>query len=262
MDEAAKLLAGKSAIVTAAGSGLGEAIALKLAEAGANVVVADISLKRGTRTVEAAMATGVSSFAIKVDVSDPASVQDVVKQTLERFGSIDILVNNAGGTFGYACKMAEIPEEGWERTIAVNLTSVYLTCKYSIPHMIDQGGGAILNIASVAGLNGRPNESAYCAAKGGVVQLTKALAVDYSEYHIRVNCICPSFALTPGIEKIINEAPDPEAKRQHMLRGILIGHLADPKDIGEAALFLVSQQSSFITGVALPVDGGVAAHFG
>lgn len=259
--QSAKLLAGKSALITAGGAGLGEAIALKLAEAGANVVIADLSSKRGASTVEQAEALGVEAFAVKMDVSMSQSVQEVIKQTLERFGRLDILVNNAGGTFGYTGKLADLPEDLWARTLAVNLTSVYLTSKYTIPHMLERGGGVILNIASVAGLNGRPNEAAYCAAKGGVVQLTRALAVEYSAQNIRVNCICPSFALTRGIERIIEESPHPEATRQHMLHGILVGHLADPKDIGEAALFLVSEQSRFITGVALPVDGGVSCHF-
>jgi 2-keto-3-deoxy-L-fuconate dehydrogenase len=248
-------LAGKHAIVTGAGSGIGQAIARAFSEAGARVVVADISEEAAHQT---ARELGNNSFAVQVDVSSEESVQKLVDTSLSELGRIDILCNNAG--IGSYTNVADESLENWERVFAVNARGVFLCCKYTIPHMISQGGGTIVNIASVAGLIGLNNRAAYCASKGAVVTLTKQIAVSYVKDGIRCNCICPGTVDSPWIGRILEQADDPELERQNLIARQPLGRLGRPDEIARAALYVASDAAEFMTGSSLVIDGGILAQ--
>jgi NAD(P)-dependent dehydrogenase (short-subunit alcohol dehydrogenase family) len=181
----------------------------------------------------------------------------MVGLAVETYGRLDILFNNAGLTL--PARVTETSEEVWNLSLDVNLKGVMLGCKYAIPEMQKVGGGSIINTASMLGLVASPRQAPYCAAKGGVVLLTKQIAIDYARDNIRVNCICPSEVDTPMHRKFIAESPDPEATKQRLLERIPLNRVARPEEIAAAALFLASDDSSYVTGVALPVDGGLTA---
>ncbi len=242
-------LAGKVAIVTGAGSGIGRAAAELFAAEGAQVVCADLS---GQEDV-VAKGIGDDAVGVRVDVAQAADVARMVDVALDRFGRLDVLFNNAGFGGGARQLLADIDEEAFDRQIAVHLKGVFLGMKYGIPPMLEGGGGSIINTASAAGLVGWPEISAYSAAKGGVVQLTKSAALDYAAAGIRVNAVCPGMTWTgaAGKSTTVTRETIPD---QPMARW------GESSELASAALFLASDESSFVTGVALPVDGGYVAR--
>ncbi|MFN8453116.1 MAG: SDR family oxidoreductase [Anaerolineae bacterium] len=250
-------LKGKVAIITGAGSGIGRASALLFAREGAKVVVADLVAAAGEETVaEIKKNEGEAIFA-QVDVSQAAQVEKMVRAAVETYGRLDVLFNNAGLTL--PASVTDTTEETWTRSIEVNLKGVMLGCKYAIPEMQKVGGGSIINTASMLGLVASPRQAPYSAAKGGVVLLTKQVAIDYARDNIRCNCICPSEVDTPMHRKFIAESPDPEATKKRLLERIPLNRVARPDELAAVALFLACDDSSYITGVALPVDGGLTA---
>jgi len=241
----------KIAIVTGAGSGIGRTTALRFAAEGAKVVVADVT---GAEE-ETASSIGSSAVAFHADVSKSADVQSMIEAARTRFGRLDIIFNNAG-VEGEQAPTADCSEENFDRVISINLRGVFLGMKYAIPLMIEGGGGSIINAASVAGLVGFPGLPAYCASKGGVIQLTKTAALEYAMQSIRVNAICPGVIWTPMVQRLAVSA-EAEAAFREMEP---VGRFGTPDDVASMALFLASDESSFVTGAALPVDGGFVAQ--
>ena len=246
-------LEGRVAIVTGAGSGIGEATALTFAKEGARVAVADVVDRAGNDTVEQIRATGGNAIFVHTDVTSASDVQGMVRATTDNFGRLDVLFNNAGIAMRFA--VADLPEDDWDRCIDINLKGVYLGSKYAIPAMIANGGGSIINTASIYGIVGGLNRAAYVASKGGIVNLTRGMALDYANRNIRVNCICPGFTDTPIIKSIVE---DP-TKYKALVDQHPMGRLATPLDIAYGALYLASDESAFVTGIALPIDGGYTA---
>ncbi|MEO6798038.1 MAG: SDR family oxidoreductase [Candidatus Dormibacter sp.] len=245
---------GKVAVVTGAGSGIGQAMARAFSAEGARVVAADIDLQAARATAgELEQASGAA-----VDVTQPASVAALIAETQVRQGRIDILCNNAG--IGSSKTIVDCEPDEWDRLFAVNVRGVYLGCKYAIPLMIAQGGGAIVNTASVAGLIGLPNRAAYCASKGAVVTLTKQIAVDYVSQRIRCNCICPGTVDTPWVGRLLAESSDPVALRKELIARQPMGRLGTAEEVAKAALYLASDDAAFVTGTALVIDGGLLAR--
>ena len=247
-------LADKVTLITGGGSGIGRATCLLFAKEGATVSVADYDKEGGQETVQQIQTGGGSASFIQADVSQSADVQRMISATIETYGRIDVLFNNAG-IEGPSAKLANYPEDAWEKVIGIDLTSVYLGMKYVIPHMVEQGGGVILSTASVAGLVGFPGSGAYAAAKAGVINMTRMVALEYANKNIRVNCICPGIIATPMAERVIGERPEEQVVRMEP-----IGRLGKAEDIANAALFLASDESSFATGAPFIIDGGYVAR--
>lgn len=242
----------KVAIVTGAGSGIGKATALLFAREGASVVAADMT---GAEQ-ETARAIGEKSLAVHVDVTKAAEVEAMVQAAVSRFGRLDVIFNNAG-IEGAQAPTADCTEETFDRVISVNLKGVFLGMKYAIPAMLKGGGGSIINAASVAGLVGFPNLPAYCASKGGVIQLTKTAAIEYATQNIRVNATCPGVIWTPMVERLTGGG---EAAREGFSAMEPVRRMGKPEEVAALVLFLASDESSFVTGAALPVDGGLVAQ--
>jgi len=252
------LLEGKVAIVTGAGSGIGRASALRFAEEGAAVVVADIRGPKCDETVAMIAEAGGTAATCQVDVADNDSVAAMVAFAVERFGGLDALFNNAGTIRpGNAVNLSV---EDWDLVMAVNVRSVFLGAKHAVPTMAERGGGTIVSTASVSGMAGDGASVVYGASKAAVINLTRCLAVDHAKQGIRVNCICPGAIETPPIGRML---ADPAA-REGMERSHLLGRIGQPSEIAAAAVWLCSAESSFVTGQALVVDGGITAksHLG
>jgi NAD(P)-dependent dehydrogenase (short-subunit alcohol dehydrogenase family) len=250
-------LGGKVAIVTGAGSGIGLATANLFAKEGAKVVVADIESSLGRETVEEISKNGGTAIQVKVDVSKADEVKAMVKTCIANFGKLDVLLNNAGieGPGGALWKMKE---DDWNRVMDVNLKSVFLGCRYAIPHM-KRTKGSIINTASELGLVGSTSRPAYSASKGGIIALTRSLALQCAPYGIRVNCICPGATETPLLTRFVGEKQR-ERKLRKLSREIPLHRLGKPIDIAYAALYLASDESSFVTGSVLVIDGGSTAQ--
>jgi NAD(P)-dependent dehydrogenase (short-subunit alcohol dehydrogenase family) len=244
-------LSGKVAIVTGGDSGIGKAISELFAAEGASVVVADIHDSGTAREISK---KGGRAIYVKTDVGDEAQVRRLVARAKRSFGGVDILCNNAG--IELLRPMLETTEEEWDRVLRTNLKGVFLTSKHVIPEMLKRGGGTIVNTASQLGLVGLENFTAYCASKGGVVLLTKSMALEYARKNIRVNCICPGPVQTPMLERELMTEPDPDAARKMWARRQPVERLGQPQEIAEAALYLASERSSFVVGHALVIDGG------
>lgn len=249
-------LEGKAALVTGAGSGIGRAAAAVFAREGARVIVSDVNVEGGEETVAAIQKQGGEARFIRCDISKPAEVEALIRGTVEAFGRLDCAVNNAG-IAGVMAPTADYPEEIWDRIMATNLKGVWLCMKQEIQQMLKQGGGSIVNTASAAGLVGMPMAPAYVAAKHGVVGLTKTAALEYAKANIRINAVCPGVVRTPMITSGINGSPELEAA---VVSIEPVGRMGQPEEIGEALVWLSSSAASFITGAALPVDGGIVAQ--
>jgi NAD(P)-dependent dehydrogenase (short-subunit alcohol dehydrogenase family) len=250
MSEPGSGLEGRVAIVTGAGSGIGAATARLLDQAGAVVLAADLdpSAARGTA------ATGRRMQSAAVEVRDERQVQAMVEQAHRIAGRIDVLVNVAGT--GSTTTAIETPLDVWENVFAVNVRGTFLCCKHALPPMIEQRDGAIVNMASVAGLVGLRNRAAYCASKGAVIAFSRAIAVDHVKDGVRVNCVCPGTVDTPWVQRLVSEAGeslDELRARQPM------GRLGTPEEVAQAALYLVSDAGRFFTGSSLVIDGGLTA---
>jgi len=247
-----KKLQDRVALITGGGSGIGRATAMTFAAEGATVVVADVDVTGGGETVNLIEGNGGQSIFIETDVSRAADVEKMVAACVDTFGRLDILFNNAG-VAGLAVRAAEIDEADWDRVISINLKGVFLASRYAIPVMIEQGKGAIVNISSSSAITPSPYVSAYAAAKAGVVQLTKTMAIEYGNDNIRVNCICPGFIETAMTSPIIPEDAKTRKAYSHLWP---LGKVGSPEDIAQAALYLASDDASFVTGTVLIVDGG------
>jgi len=245
-------LRGKVAIVTGAASGIGRAVALRFAQEGAQVMVADIHDEGGHKTVSLIEERGGDLHFIHTDVSSGEQVRQMIDTTTRTFGKIDILVNNAAHMDEREFKAAaDTSEEEWDKTMNITLKGVFLCSKYAIPEMIKAGGGSIINMASVGGLVGFARYASYCSAKGGVLQLTRSLAIDYGIQRIRVNAICPGPIDT-------DSSPETQDEKLHQWQRdmTVLGRTATPDEVAHPAVFLASDESSFVTGASLVVDGG------
>jgi NAD(P)-dependent dehydrogenase (short-subunit alcohol dehydrogenase family) len=248
-------LEGKVAVVTGGGSGIGRACVLDLAKAGARVVVADIDAAGGEATVELVMQAQGKAVFVQTDVTQADQVKALVEQTVKTFGSIDCAVNNAG-IEGRAASMVACTEDNWDRVIDINLKGIWLCMKYQIPRMREQGGGSIVNMASVNGLKtGLMKFAAYTASKHGVIGLTKAAAVEYARSGIRINAMCPGYVQTPMLET------DSErfAHLSNLVNLVPLGRLGTPEEISAGVVWLCSDATSFMTGQTLVMDGGLLA---
>jgi NAD(P)-dependent dehydrogenase (short-subunit alcohol dehydrogenase family) len=242
-------LDGKVALISGAASGIGRASAILFAKEGAKVAAADFVAAGGQETVKMIKEAGGKAIFIEADVSKAADVERMVKTTVDTYGRLDILFNNAGMR-GPFCSTAKTPEARWDFVVNVNLKGVFLGSKYAIPVMLSQGGGVIVNNASTVGIDAIPYLPAYSAAKGGVIQLTKSMALELGKDNIRVNCICPG-----GIQTPIAAAAGMTGE-QGIPPGQALRRLGQPEDIAKAALYLASDDSSYVTGTALVADGG------
>lgn len=241
-------LNGKSAIVTGGASGFGAGIVKKFLAEGARVMIADINGEAAQK-----VATDLGCVAQQVDVADNASVGAMTEAAIAAFGAIDILVNNAGITH-LPCAMEDVSEEEFDRVMAVNAKSVYLTARHIVPKMKARETGAILNVASTAGLSPRPKLNWYNASKGWMITATKAMAVELAPNGVRVNAICPVAGETPLLKSFMGE--DTPEMRAKFISTIPIGRFSTAEDMGNAACFLCSDEASMVTGVAMEVDGG------
>lgn len=249
-------LSKKVALVTGAASGIGRQSALAFAREGATVAVVDVTEGAGNETVALITKEGGSARFFRCDVSKAAEVEKLVKDVVAAFGRIDCAHNNAG-IEGKMAPTADCTEENWDRTIAINLKGVFLCLKHEIPQMLKQGGGAIVNTASVAGLVGFSGLPAYNASKGGVVQLTRGAALEYAKQNIRVNAVCPGVIKTPMVDRITGGTTEGEAA---FAAGEPVGRLGKPEEVAKAVVWLCTDDASFVTGIPMPVDGGWVAQ--
>jgi NAD(P)-dependent dehydrogenase (short-subunit alcohol dehydrogenase family) len=252
-----KRFANKKVFISGGATGIGEVAALLFAQQGAIVTIFDRDIENGEKCLQKILDGGGRGIFISGNLIYPEEIEKAIDQSLKTYGGIDILINNAGVESPYS--VHEMPIEEWDRVMAVNLRGMYLMAKAVIPIMKKSGGGAIVNTASISGLLGWPISAAYCASKGGVIQLTKQMAVDYAQDNIRVNCIAPGTTLTPLIERIFQQESEPEKAKQQISQMHPLGRFAQPEEIAQAILFLASEDASFITGAVLPVDGGYTA---
>jgi NAD(P)-dependent dehydrogenase (short-subunit alcohol dehydrogenase family) len=251
-------LDGKVAVITGAGSGIGRVAAKLFAAEGAQVVVADVVADQAGAVVDEIVAGGGSALAVTVDVSDGAQVEAMVAAAVNGFGGLQVLFNNAGIFPDDDGGVLDTPPETWQRVMEVNLKGVWLGCRAAVPAMLASGGGSIINVASFVALMGAATaQIAYTASKGGVLAMTRELAVEYARHGIRANSLCPGPIETPLLAELL---ADPE-RRQRRLIHIPIGRFGRPEEIAKAALFLASDDASFITGSALVVDGGITAAY-
>lgn len=272
---------GKVALITGGGSGIGEATAKRFAQEGAKVVVVDINEEGAYRVAREIQASGGQSSVFRADVADPKDAEAMIKHAVDTFGRLDVLHNNA--TALEVGRVADLTVEGWNRTMAVNLTATFLGTKFALPVMIRQGGGVIINTASISGMGGDYGLAAYNAAKAGVINFTRTTAIEYARHNIRVNCVCPGAIATPPLLALIGQregtfphlmtapasaparemtAEDRQRMRQSLENAHPIGRLGKPEEIANVVLFLASDEAAFVTGAAYVADGGLTAHTG
>jgi 3-oxoacyl-[acyl-carrier protein] reductase len=248
----------KVALVTGAASGIGRATAALFGEEGAKVMCADLDGGGAEQVARQIADGGGEAASTQIDVSRGGDCERMVRETVERWGRLDVLVNNAGIYF--VLPLAQVPEEEWDRLIDINLKGVYLGCKHAIPQMVSQGKGVIVNTASIAGLRGFANWTTYSASKGGVVQLTKALAMELARLNVRVNCVCPGIIDTGMFDQAVRMTGTDRVELAATIgQGHPMGRIGQPEEVAAAILFLASEDASFITGVSLSVDGGLWA---
>jgi meso-butanediol dehydrogenase/(S,S)-butanediol dehydrogenase/diacetyl reductase len=249
-------LENKIAIITGGGDGLGQASAVLFAKEGASVVVADMDPARGMKTVDMIKNQNGEAMFVEVDISKEDSVKNMVEKVVDAYGRIDILVNSAG--IFIEATVLNTSVEDWDKIMAVNLRGIFLGCKYVIPEMIKAGKGSIVNIGSEAGITGWENATAYAASKGGVVNMTRCLALDFAKHNIRANCVCPGTTETPMLKKALEIAPDPKKARRFFESRPLL-RLGRPEEIAAGILYLASDESLYATGAVLSIDGGKTA---
>jgi len=254
LSEKSPALSGKVALITGAASGIGRATARLFAREGAAVAIADINLQAGKAVAEEIVQSGGHSFVEQVDVTQAADCQRVVERTMREFGAIHVLFNNAG--IIRRASVLEISEQDWDQVMAVNVKSIFLMSRQVIPIMAKAGGGCIINTASGWGLAGGARAAAYCASKGAVVLLTKAMAIDHGPQNIRVNCICPGDTDTGMLRHEAQQLGEREDSFLAESARRPLGRIGKPEEIAQAALYLATDASSFVTGTAVVVDGG------
>ena len=247
-------LKNKIAVITGAGTGIGRAIALSFTREGAKVALVG---RRKDLLKAVAEEAGGSTLVLAGDVSQRRDIDRILAETAAHFGGVNVLVNNAG--ILHIGTAEEITEEQWDETFNINVRGLWLLSRSVLPHMRKAGGGSIINVASVLGINGARKRAAYAPSKGAVVLLTKCMAVDYGHENIRVNALCPSFVETDLTAEVIRKAPDPKAVRAERISVHPLGRLGQPGDMAGLAVFLASDESSWMTGATLPVDGGYLA---
>lgn len=251
-------LKGKVAIVTGAGSGIGRAIALVFGREGAKVAVLGRRRELLQEVVDELNRSGAEGVALPCDVTDAGDARGAVEQAETKFGRSNVLVNNAG--ILSVSTVESISEEEWDRVIDTNLKGPFLMSRAVLPAFRRAGGGTIVNIGSVLGLVAMKDRAAYCASKGGVALLTKAMALDHAHEGIRVNCVCPAIIETDLVKGLFNESEAGRAARDARIGTLPLGRFGRPEDVAELAAFLASEESSWITGAAIPVDGGLTAY--
>ncbi|MBQ73847.1 MAG: short chain dehydrogenase [Gammaproteobacteria bacterium] len=250
-------LDGKVALVTGAGMGLGQACALTMAEQGARVMVADLNDEAGQETVNTIEQRGGTASFVRVDVADATAVETMVKHTVDTYGRLDSAVNNAG-IVGDGAPVANESESNWDLVMSINLKGVFLCCKYQVRQMLEQGGGAIVNMSSVMGLNGNAGGVSYAASKHGVIGITKCVALENAQTSIRVNAICPGIMKTPLVDGLISRSGG--AFADYAITSTPMARIGEPEEVARTAAWLCSDAASYITGTALPVDGGFNAQ--
>ena len=252
-------------IVTGAGSGMGRASALEMAREGGQVVVTDVNAKSGDDTVQLIKSEGGEALFVACDLRDGAQIKSLMETAAGHFGGIDVLHNNAAvheTDLTKQTSIEELSEEVWDLVCQVNLRAVWLTTKHAVPYLKQSRAGVIVNVASTGSFVGYPMAGVYCATKGGVLQLTKATAIDLAKFGIRCNCYCPGAIDTPMARKYIDAAQDKQAIMNTLTGAHLIPRLGKPEEIAKLACFLASDDSSFINGAAYVIDGGTLAWRG
>ena len=248
----------KVCIITGGGSGIGQATCLLFADEGARLVIADKRAASAQTVASECASRGAQAIAVEANVASSDDVKRMVATTVQRFSRLDVLVNNAG--YGIAGTVLETDEDAWDALMAVNVRGVFLCIKHAIPVMKASGGGTIVNTASVVGAVGIANRAAYCASKGAVAALTRAIAVDHVGDGIRCNAIAPGTIDTPYFDEILKKSADPAATRKALAARQLLGRLGTPEEIAAGILFLASDESRFATGTILTLDGGMTAQ--
>ena len=249
-------LASKVVVITGATDGIGKATALRFAAEGAKVIMIGRNEAKG-RSAEAEVRKLGDALYLQADVSESSQVKRFVEESIKRYGRIDVLINDA--SIVHAGTILTTSEEKWDEVIDINLKGVFLCCKYVIPHMQKNGGGVIVNVGSINSMMAMENEAAYDASKGGVLMLTKAIALDFAKFNIRVNCILPGAIETTMLNASLNDASDPIQAREWTIQRHPVHRFGKPEEIADVALFLAAEAPRFMTGAVIAVDGGILA---
>jgi NAD(P)-dependent dehydrogenase (short-subunit alcohol dehydrogenase family) len=250
-------LQNRVAIVTGAAMGIGQGIAFVLGREGAKLVLADVNVAEGQKTCSELKKLGYEAIFVECDVSKEDQVKVLIARSVEKYGAIHLLVNNAG--IGMYKTVLETSSEEWDRCLGINLKGAFLCSKYAIPYIQAAGGGSIINITSVHSHQNTSREAPYSASKGGLLALTRQMAIDFGKDHIRVNAVSPGWIYTPNVQRIFDSYPDPVKFRQEVEKRQILGRIGTAEDVGQAVAFLASDESSYITGSAIMVDNGMTA---
>jgi NAD(P)-dependent dehydrogenase (short-subunit alcohol dehydrogenase family) len=258
-------LQGKVAFITGAGSGIARAAAQLFAQEGAKVVIAELKQELGRASEQAVREVGGDATFVETDVTKEESVKNALQQTVTRYGKLDVLYNCAGGSVAQDQRVTDVDMWVWQHTQSLDLLGTFLCCRHGIPELMKTGGGAIVNMSSVAALRGQFAGHVYVAAKGGIISFTKALAGEYAQYGIRANAICPGLVMTDRVKQRFGEnldtpAPTPQAQAIKSQLKRYPFSVGEPEDIARIALFLASEEARMITGAILPADGGLSAY--
>jgi NAD(P)-dependent dehydrogenase (short-subunit alcohol dehydrogenase family) len=251
-------LVGKVVLITGAAKGIGKGCAQVLGKRGACIAVVDLDTVAGPLTAQEIEESRGRAVFFPTDVSKADDVQRTIARLLEVFGRLDVLINNAG--YHISKSVEDTSEKEWDYILNTNLKSVFLCSKYAIPHL-RKTRGAIVNMSSMVGLVGQRNAGAYSATKGGIIAMTRGMALDLAKDGIRVNCLCPGWVETPLVEDWFSQQADPQAAKEYIYGRHPMGRIATPEEVGNAVMFLCSEESSFVTGVALPLDGGITLGY-